>query len=162
MLKIAASLFLISLAILLLVGLTPSAALASNPLGITLTPTEEVTATPETPTATPETPTATPETPTATPVTPTLTPTSPPQPPEPSPTPTSQLATPTTPTEPTETPEPEKPREPEPTRPAPVLPETGGGPLNPPISWVGLLTVLVFALIGTLVFRALFRSKMLE
>jgi hypothetical protein len=143
MLKKNAFLVLISLAILLLIGLTPSVALASNPLGITLTPTEEATATPEEPTATPLPPT----------------PTGPVQPPESSPTPTSQLATPPA---PTETPEPEEPEEPEPTRPAPVLPETGQGPLNPSISWTGLFAALGFALIGTLVFRALFRSRMLE
>ena len=139
MLKKYAYLTLVSLAILLLIGLTPSIALASNPLGITLTPTEEVTSTPEPATATPLSPT-----PTETPII---------QPPNSSPTPTSQLATPPA---PTETPEPE---EPEPTRPAPVLPETGEGPVNPPLNWTGLSTALVFALIGTLVFRVLSRSR---
>jgi hypothetical protein len=152
MLKKYAFLLLISLFVLLLSGLAPSAVMASDPLGITLTPTEEVTSTPESPTVTPESPTETPPAPT-----PTETP--PVQPPGSSPTPTSQL---TTPPAPTDTPEePEEEEEPTPL-PPPVLPQTGEGPLNPVLGWTGLAAAFIFALIGTLLFRALFRSRMPE
>jgi hypothetical protein len=144
--------WLICLMILLLAGLAPSAVLAQDLLGITLTPTEEITSTPESPTATPETPTETP-------VSPTPTSTTVIQPPESSPTPTSQLATPPA---PTETPEPEEPEEPEPTDRPPVLPQTGEGPQNPSVGWAGLGAVLLFALFGTLVFKALFQARSIE
>jgi hypothetical protein len=136
------------LVILLLAGMAPAAALANNPLAITLTPTEGATDTPEPPTETPLPPPAT-ETPQV-------------QPPESSATPTSQLATPPAPTETPEEEEPEDTEEPEPTRPAPVLPETGDGPANPPVSWTGLLAALLFASLGTLVFRFITRLKPLR
>jgi hypothetical protein len=129
-----------------LLVLSQTEASASLPFGITLTPTEEITDTPEAPTATPEQPTATP--------------TNPVQPPESSPTPTSDLATPTT--GPTDTPEPRTPRSPRnptPTRP-PVLPETGESAPGPDgLNGAGLLAALLFALTGTLIFRALSRSR---
>jgi hypothetical protein len=132
-------------------GLSPTVASASLPLGITLTPTGEVTSTPESPTDTPGPPTATPGSPTATATVVVV-------PPNPTPTPTSGLTTPPAPTE-----EPPESNEPTPTRQPAVLPETGeefpADPLSTGLSWVGLLTILLFALVGMLVFRAFAGSR---
>lgn len=134
-LSIAAALAILVAAL----GLFATPASASFPLGITLTPTEQPTNTPEPPTATPEEPT-----PTATGIV---------RPPQPTPTATPVLTT--TPA-PTATPEPEEPEE---TTTPPVLPETGEIPPASGFDLRGVYVALLFALIGTMLFRALARAR---